>query len=162
MKKREYRTGIELTDEQWAVIEPLLPEPERSPHGGQVPAPNRPCLEGILWLLRSGARYKDLPRHFPSGSTCWRRLVEWYDQDLLVDIWQKLLGMLDEKSLLEWEECFADGTFFPALYLLPCKAREGGLRSARPSVARERNLWWLLMGSAFRSVYFSIRPRPTK
>jgi len=154
MKKREYRTGIELTDEQWAVIAPLLPEPERSPHGGQIPAPNRPCLEGILWLLRSGARYEDIPKHFPSGSTCWRRLDEWYAQDLLVDIWQKLLGMLDEKSLLEWEECFADGTFF--------SAKKGVPGSARPNAAREQNLWWLRMGKAFRSVYFSIRPRPTK
>jgi transposase len=154
MTKREYKTGIELTDEQWVVLEPLLPEPERSPRGGQVPAPNRVCLEGVLWLLRSGARYKDIPKHFPSGSTCWRRLALWYEQDLLIDIWQKLLGMLDEQSLLEWEECFADGTFSPA--------KKGAKVSARPNAAREQNLWWLRMGKAFRSVYFSRRPRPTK
>lgn len=79
MKKREYKIGIELTEKQWKKLEPLFPEPKRSAKGGQEPAPNRACLEGILWLLRSGARYKDMPSHLPSGSTCWRRLQLWYE-----------------------------------------------------------------------------------
>ena len=68
MQKREYRTGTELSDRQWQKLSPLLPEPTRSGKGGQVPASNRACLEGLLWLLRSGVRYKDMPHHFPSGN----------------------------------------------------------------------------------------------
>ena len=80
MQKRSYTTGIEISDRQWQRLASLLPEPPRSDQGGQVPAPNRACFEGLLWLLRSGARYKDIPKHFPSGSTCWRRLKWWHEQ----------------------------------------------------------------------------------
>ena len=61
-----------ITDEQWAKIEPLLPEPKPSPKGGPKPIPNRPVFEGILWILRTGARWKDMPDRFPSYSTCRR------------------------------------------------------------------------------------------
>jgi transposase len=92
MEKREYKTGLEISDRQWKTLASLLPEPTRSDKGGQIPAPNRACFEGILWLLRSGARYKDIPQHFPSGSTCWRRLKWWYEQGALLNAWQHILG----------------------------------------------------------------------
>jgi len=66
MHKRDYALGKEISDRQWTKLAPLLPAPPRSGKGGQVPAPNRACLEGLLWLLRSGVRYKDTPKHFPS------------------------------------------------------------------------------------------------
>lgn len=119
MKKREYKIGIELTEKQWKKLEPLFPEPERSATGGQQPAPNRACLEGLLWLLRSEARYKDMPKHFPSGSTCWRRLQLWHENGVLLHTWQKILALLDKKGRLKWEEVYfqkhsADGTFSPS------------------------------------------------
>jgi transposase len=130
MEKREYKIGIELTDKQWKKIAPLLPEPEQSAKGGQVPASNRACLEGVLWLLRSGARYKDVPKHFPSGSNCWRRLKWWYEQGALLKAWQKILGMLDQKGRLRWDECFADGTFSPS--------KKGAKPSEKRKKERER------------------------
>lgn len=54
-----------LTDEQWEKIEPLLPRLKASPFGGPKPIPNRRVFEGILWVLRSGARWKDLPKEYP-------------------------------------------------------------------------------------------------
>ena len=45
----------ELTDEQWAMISPLLPTPRPQPRGGRPWADNRAVFEGILWELRSGA-----------------------------------------------------------------------------------------------------------
>ncbi|WP_390620493.1 transposase [Polystyrenella longa] len=50
--------------------------PERGPPkfgGGRPQAPPRECFEGILWVLRTGARWKDLPKSFPSFTMCWRR-----------------------------------------------------------------------------------------
>ena len=114
MKKRTYTTGKELTDKQWAKFKPLIPEPIQSRKGGQHRASNRACLEGIIWILRTGARWCDMPEHFPSGSTCWRRFTEWQAQGIWLKIWQTFLGLLDKKGRLKWENVFADGMFVPA------------------------------------------------
>ena len=108
------RHTSELTDAQWAHIAPLLPAPKASPKGGPKPIANRPVFEGILWVLRSGARWKDLPERYPSPSTCWRRLRRWEEQDIWLKAWRALLGQLDEQGQLDWAETFADGSFAPA------------------------------------------------
>lgn len=56
----------QLTDEQWSLISDLFAVPTPNPRGGRPRADVRQCLEGILWVLRSGARWKDLPRSLPS------------------------------------------------------------------------------------------------
>src|SRR2546426_2312312 len=75
------RSSRLLTDAQWQKIEPLLPRRRRHRRGGRPPAANRRVLEGILWILRSGARWQDLPSEFPSPSTCWRRLRDWRSEE---------------------------------------------------------------------------------
>ncbi|GHT45165.1 hypothetical protein FACS189454_04210 [Planctomycetales bacterium] len=89
MKKRDCKTGIEISDTDWQRFEKFLPEPKASPDGGQKHTSNRACLEGLLWLLRSGARYKDMPKYFPSGSTCWLRLQFWAQQGSLRKLHQQ-------------------------------------------------------------------------
>ena len=89
------RYRSELTDEQWAHIAPLLPKPNASPNGDPKPIANRPVFEGVLWVLRSGARWKDLPARYPSPSTCWHRLRTWEAQGIWLKAWQALLGQLD-------------------------------------------------------------------
>ena len=75
---------------------------------------DRWCLEGIVWLLRSGARWQDVPKRFPSGTTCWRRLKEWEEAGVWKKVWQNMLGELDGQGRLDLEETFGDGTFIPA------------------------------------------------
>jgi transposase len=65
-------TVTQLTDEQWPVIEDRFQTPPRNPVGGRGWIPPRSCLERILWILITGSRWKDLPKHFPSSATCWR------------------------------------------------------------------------------------------
>ena len=113
------RHESELTDAQWVYIAPLLPEVKASPKGGAKPIPNRPVFEGILWVLRSGAGWKDLPDRYPSPSTCWRRLRAWEDQDVWLKAWRALLKSLDERGQLDWAETFADGSF--------ARRKKGGL-----------------------------------
>ena len=64
-----------LTDAQWELIGPLLPEPKRrKDRRGRPWVSNRACLEGILWVLQTGAAWRFLPEQYPSPATCWRRL----------------------------------------------------------------------------------------
>ena len=102
-----------INDEQWKKIEPLLPKP-KTDCVGRPAADNREVLEGILWILRSGGRWKDLPKRYPSASACWRRLSCLEKDGVWLKVWRKFLGDLDEQCLLDWEEAFIDGSFAPA------------------------------------------------
>ena len=131
-----------LTDQQWALIEPLLPQPVPSPKGGRKRIDNRRVVEGILWILRSGARWQDLPDRYPSPSTCWRRLQSWEEQGVWLSIWRTFLGELDEQGRLDWEETFADGSFAPA--------KKGARASEKPNAGKARSGWWRQAVKVFR------------
>jgi transposase len=84
---------MRLSERQWELIENLFPEPKRRRDGrGRPWASNRQCVEGILWVLRTGARWRDLPAEYPSGVTCWRRLRRWEDEGVWLEAWQQLLA----------------------------------------------------------------------
>jgi transposase len=131
-----------LTEAQWELIEPLLPEPKRrKDRRGRPWASNRDCLEGILWVLRTGSAWRFLPDKYPSPATCWRRLKQWEEQDVWLDAWRALLGALDGEGLLQWQETFLDGSFAPA--------KKGALQSEKPSGARERSGWFWSTAAVF-------------
>jgi transposase len=130
-----------INDKHWKLLKPVLPEPKRNPKGGRPPINNREVLEGILWILRTGARWQDLPDRYPSPSTCWRRLRLWEDQGVWLDIWRKFLSQLDEKGLLDWEEAFIDGSFAPA--------KKGAIALEKPKRAREQSGWWWSTAKVF-------------
>jgi transposase len=124
-----------LTDEQWKLVEPMLPPPRRrQDNRGRPWASNRSCFEGILWILQTGAAWRFLPERFPSPSTCWRRLRQWEEEGVWLNAWRILLGALDEEGLLKWEETFLDGSFAPA--------KKGVPLSGKPSGARGRSGWY--------------------
>ena len=143
-----------IRDEQWAKIEPLLPEPKASRKGGPKPIPNRPVFEGILWILRTGARWQDMPDRFPSYSTCRRRLIEWEEQGVWLEAWRKFLGELDERGQLDWSESFADGSF--------ASAKKGGPLWVEPSGAKARSGWWWSTAKVFLWETTWTRHRHTK
>lgn len=104
----------QLTDEQWLLIEDLFPWEPPTRRGGRPQVPPRACLEGILWVLRTGARWKDLPERFPSFTTCWRRFKEWTESGVFEQAWSRLLEKLDDKGRIKWSEGMADGSFASA------------------------------------------------
>src|SRR5436190_22816723 len=69
---------MDLTDTQWATLAPLLPTPRvRRDRRGRPWRDPRDVLNGILWILRTGAPWKDLPERYPSYQTCHRRFQRW-------------------------------------------------------------------------------------
>lgn len=119
-----------LSDEQWLTIADLFFNPPSSPLGGRPRIAPRPCLEGILWILHSGARWQDLPERYPSPATCWRRLKEWMESGAFRRAWSRLIGQLDRFRGIDWEQAIGDGTF--------CRAKKGAPRSATARRAKAR------------------------
>ena len=103
-----------LNDEQWLRVADLFANPKPNPKGGRPPVDPRPCLEGILWILHSGARWKDLPERYPSPATCWRRFAKWTRNGVFAEAWKRLLGRLQSMKKVHWEEAIGDGTFAAA------------------------------------------------
>jgi len=100
-----------ITDAQWEIINDQLPEPTKNPKGGRPKADKRQTFEGIIWVLKTGARWCDLPDEYPSPSTCWRRLRDWEETGVWEKVWRFLLAELNEQQRLDWSENFADGSF---------------------------------------------------
>ena len=122
------KTKRVLTDEHWQRVAPHLPEHPPSALGGRPRVDDRECLEGILWLLRTGARWQDIPVDLPSGSTCWRRLQEWAREEVLQQIQAILILELSELGKLDLEQLLADATFI--------RAKKGARMSGKPRLAR--------------------------
>jgi transposase len=136
----------ELTDEQWTIIEPLIPPPARREDGrGRPWRDNREVMNGILWILRSGARWQDLPDRFPPYQTCHRRFQQWVRDGTLRRVLETLAADLKERGDLDLSECFIDGTFVVA--------KKGASEWERPSGARVRSSWRWQTAMVFLSPY---------
>lgn len=136
-----------ISDAMWTRLEPHLPAPVSR---GRPFAPNREVLEGILWVLKTGARWQDLPAGYPNYSTCWRRLTQWEEQGVWLDLWRAYLEELDHRGRVDWEECFIDGSFAPA--------KKGATASAKPRKGREQSGWWWSTARVFLWEFTSARP----
>jgi transposase len=138
-----------LSEEQWKKIKPLLPQEKSS---GRPWADNRRVLEGILWVLKTGARWRDLPREYPSPATCWRRLARWEKHGVWLNVWRAFLCELDERGTLDWEESFLDASFAPA--------KKGAPAAAKPNAAKARSGWWWATARVFH--WEANWPRPVR
>jgi len=128
MSRRE-----ELTDEQWILIEPLFDKTETIQTRGRPRREDREVMNGVLWILRSGARWCDLPGRFPPYQTCHRRFQEWVKNGRLKRVLETLAEDLHSRGGLDLSECFIDGTFVVA--------KKGASEWERPSGAKARRSW---------------------
>jgi transposase len=141
-----------LTNTQWEAIRIQLPQPKASPRGGRPRVEDRRCLEGILWILWTGAQWSELPQRYGSPSTCWRRLKQWEETGVLLKLWRAFLAQLNDQAKLRWDECFVDGSFVPA--------KKGGPKSGRRHAARGRSGWFWSMARVLRWEHtWTRRPR---
>ena len=128
------RESIRVTDEQWSRIEPVLAQLPKRRGAGRPRIGNRAVIDGILWVLKTGARWRDLPKEYPSPSTCWRRLSQWEEDETWLNIWRAYLSKLDERGRLKWENVFMDASFVPA--------KKGAPQSASPRGGRAQSAWF--------------------
>ena len=115
-----------VSDELWALVEPLLPKPARRfRYPGRRRLPDRQALCGILFVLHTGIAWRHLPLElgFGSGSTCYRRLDEWQQ----AGVWQRLhallLAELRTVGEIEWSRAVADSSHVQAKKGAPRRAR---------------------------------------
>ena len=136
---RVFKPGIlsdmsrgDLTDTQWERIQPLLP-PERPPKGSKGGKPygdHRRITNGMLWIDRTGAPWRDLPERYGPWSTVSTRFYRWCK----IGLWDRILAALqteaDAAGALDWETQYVDGTSIRAHQ--HAAGAKGGARTLRP------------------------------
>ena len=105
-----------VSDELWAIVAPLLPHVPPRPKGGRPRVPDRACLTGIIFVLKSGIPWEMLPQEMGCGSgmTCWRRLRDWQEAGVWEALHRLLLDRLGEAGQIDWSRASLDCASIPA------------------------------------------------
>ena len=114
-----------VSDDLWAVVAPLLPAEPPKPKGGRPRVPDRACLTGIIFVLKSGIPWEMLPQELGCGSgmTCWRRLRDWQEAGVWDALHHALLDRLGAADRIDWRRASLDSASIPA---------KGGATSSGP------------------------------
>ncbi len=129
-----------LDEELWQIIEPLLPKKKRRfRYPGRKPMDDRAVLRGILFVLKTGIAWEDLPQEMGCGSgmTCWRRLRDWQKAGVWDKIHRILLSQLRRADQIDFSRAVVDSASVRAIF--------GGQKQAQtPRIAakRVRNTIW--------------------
>lgn len=110
--KKSRAINVEL----WKKIERLLPEAKPRDKGGRPRVSDQQALNGILFVLRTGIAWEDLPQElgFGSGMTCWRRLREWQTAGVWHHLHLLLLAQLRAAGKLDFSRASIDGASVPS------------------------------------------------
>jgi len=144
----------ELSDAHWKVIEPILRPKRRADGRGRPWQDTRAVLNGILWVLGTGAQWRELPKKYPSYQTCHRRFQQWVCEEKLERILRLLAKELQARGKLQLEEAFIDASF--------TGAKKGASRSGPPSEAKGRKSLLSPMTTVFLLPLVSKALRHTK
>ena len=145
----------DLTDEQWTILDPLIPKPTRREDGrGRPWKSRRSVLNGVLWVLRTGAPWAELPDRYPSFQTCHRRFQQWVRSGVVTRIMTALAHELATRGAIDVREAFIDASFAPA--------RKGVARSVKRNAARVQRSWLSLIVTGCRFLFAPRVPLPMK
>lgn len=104
-----------VSDTLWSYIQPLLPtpKPRRFRYPGRKPISDRQALTGILFFLKTGIPWEDLPSELGCGCgmTCWRRLRCWQEAGVWYELHQLFLEHLEEAHQINWSRAAIDSTY---------------------------------------------------
>lgn len=145
-----------VTDELWALVEPILPRHPPSPKGGKPRIPDRVCLSGILFVLKTGLPWEDFPQEMGCcGMTLWNRLHEWMRAGVWDALHRLLLDELRGADAIDFSRVIVDSASVRAVH-------GGGKKRDRiPWTAANAgaNITWSSMPTARR--WHASAPRPT-
>lgn len=107
-----------VSDALWSIVEPHIPvKPRRPRNAGRKPIPDRACLAGILFVLKTGIPWEDLPQEMGCGCgmTCWRRLRDWQAAGVWQAIHEALLAALRGADALDFSRALVDSSTIRAV-----------------------------------------------
>src|SRR5215208_931389 len=135
-----------VSDDLWAIVAPLLPAEPPKPKGGRPRVPDRACLTGILFVLKTGIPWEMLPVEMGCGSgvTCWRRLRDWQAAGVWDRLHRVLLDRLGEAGQIDWERASLVSASIPAKRGAQKPQR---IRQIKERRARSATLFWTERGS---------------
>ena len=146
---------MDLTEAQWNRLAPLLPKPRRRPDGrGRPWRDPRDVLNGILWIMRTGAPWHDLPARYPPYQTCHRRFQLWARNGALAQVLSALARELAAAGGFDLSEAFIDATF--------AGAKKGAPALASPAKAKGPRSWRSQTALVFLSPLLSQVQTPAK
>jgi len=123
-KPKPLATIWEVSDQLWAIIEPIMNEldpPRCTP--GRPRIDQRAALNGVIYQMRTGCQWNVLPRKFGDDSSVHRTFQRWVAKGVLEAIWAKLVENCEELGGVDWDWQAADAAMG--------KARFGGIKSAK-------------------------------
>ena len=134
---------MRLTDEQWAVVSPLIPNKRRCDGKGRPRVAARLIVEAVLWILWTGAQWRALPGEYPPYQTVHRRFQEWVREKIFTKVLRALAEDLRIRGKLDLTEAFIDGTYVGA--------KRGALSSEKHAVEKQPESWQWQTARVFRS-----------
>jgi len=147
----------QFTDEQWTIVEPFVPKKD-APVGRPARNP-REMLEGILWILRTGAPWRDLPERFGPWKTVYGYYSDWRKSGVFDRLLERLQIRLDQEGKIDWDLWCIDGSNVRAAR---CAAGADKKVASGTPTSRKTTRWaaaaadgaqssiWLLTATAFR------------
>ena len=158
----------ELTDEQWRLVEPLIPQDKA--RTGRPPHERRVLINGIFWILHTGAPWRDLPERFGPWQTVYHHFAKWRREGVFARIVEALQIKLDRNGLIDWDLWCIDGANVRAARAAggADKKASGGTRTNPPTTrwaaaeaGLDRSSTWSLMARPLRWRSKSPRARST-
>ncbi len=135
----------EITDQQWELVRPFLRESRRADGRGRPWRAARQVLNGVLWILRTGAPWHDLPPRYGPYQTCHRRFQQWAQDGRLEGVLWALAEDLLARGELGLQESFIDAAFVAA--------KKGALQLVQRSTAKGARSWQSQTAMVFLSPY---------
>ena len=129
-----------LDDELWQIIEPIIPKKKRRfRYPGRKPISDRSALTGILFVLKTGIGWEDLPPEMGCGSgmTCWRRLRDWQKAGLWDKIHEVLLSKLRKADQIDFSRAIVDSSSVRAVF-----GGQKPVQIRRIAAKKARNTTW--------------------